>query len=190
MAAGALISRDRAQAGDHGDALASTLEATRQALAGGEISFEHAAAAADGTRRQAEPDEAEAQLLRTAKQADPRRVSQKAGRMTMQARPDQGELQDRRQYDRRGMLTRRTRDGMVFSEGQLHQLAGERLLAALSRDARPVGDDDPRTPAQRNADALCRWASRIVVQDPRLRRPHQGRTAPVTCPLSGGTDLR
>ncbi|HEX2028263.1 MAG TPA: DUF222 domain-containing protein [Nitriliruptorales bacterium] len=147
------------------DALASTLDETWQALAEGDISFAHAAAVAHGTRRQPDHQQAEQQLLRTARQGEARQVAQQARRTAMLSAPEEGNWQARRQYDSRGMITGRTRDGMVFREGQLHQLAGERLLAALSWDARPAGHDDPRTlrsatPTRCPAGSTPRWTAR------------------------------
>ena len=81
---------------------------------------------------------------------------------------------DHQLYERRRLHTTRTVFGMVRIDGDLDPETGETLItalrAAVDGDVRSNGPGEPRTPAQRRADALgeiCRqWLDRFKQSDP------------------------
>jgi Domain of unknown function (DUF222)/HNH endonuclease len=89
-------------------------------------------------------------------------------------------------WDRRGLHASRTLGGMVRVDGDLDPEGGEALMTALAAvmDAEVrSGDEDPRTPAQRKADALheiCRqWLDGVDRPIVAGERPHVTVTVPV-----------
>jgi hypothetical protein len=93
---------------------------------------------------------------------------------------------DRSSWDRRGLHASRTLGGMVRVDGDLDPEGGEALMTALAAvmdaEAR-TGGEDPRTPAQKKADALheiCRqWLDGADRPSVAGERPHVTVTVPV-----------
>ena len=88
---------------------------------------------------------------------------------------------EERLYERRNLHVSPLLDGMVRLDGDLDPASGEALLAALGAfrdaEARSGGDEpDPRTPAQRRADALGALARSFLDRSDRPvvggERPH------------------
>jgi hypothetical protein len=165
----------------------------RRALEGGEVAL--SAARVLARAREAEPEAfaaAEADLVEAASihsVADLKRVVA-FWRETVEAEIDW----EARLRARRRLRTSTTFEGMVRIDGDLDPESGESVLTALrailDAEARS-SEDDPRTPAQRRADALgeiCRgWldlADRPTVAG---ERPHLTVTVPVDALADGSS---
>jgi Domain of unknown function (DUF222) len=138
------------------------LPATAQALVAGEVSLAHAQVLAHGTHHLPTHTavEAEPVLLAAARRLDPSRLRQAITHLHRVADPDGAQGRAERQQQRRGLWVASTFDGMVALQGLLDPEAGQSLLAALEPLARPTSADDPRSAAQRRADALAELARR------------------------------
>ncbi|HEX6678481.1 MAG TPA: DUF222 domain-containing protein [Actinomycetes bacterium] len=136
-----------------------------EALAAGELSYQHAAALADATHdlppaKVAEADPVFADAART---LDPPRLRRVAEHLRDLVDPDAADERTRKRLGKRGLWLSSTFDGMVDVKGLLEPEAGEAAMAVLAPLARPAGPDDGRTAPQRRADALgelARWALR------------------------------
>jgi uncharacterized protein DUF222/HNH endonuclease len=138
------------------------LAGTAQALAKGELSYQHATALTRSTQElpAATTAAAEPVLLEAARRLDPPTLRKVVGHLCEVADPDAAEQQTRRRHDRRGLWIAPTFEGMVAIDGILDPEAGETLLTALEPLARPSTAEDDRSAAQRNADALTELARR------------------------------
>jgi len=139
-----------------------SLPVTTQALAEGDISYQHAALIARTAQRLGSlwPADAEEILVTAAKEVDPVRLR----RATMQLRhclePD-GVLEDANAEDERRFLhLNQTFGGIFVLNGQFGADDGATLKAALMSVLRPPAENDERSPAQRRADALIDLARR------------------------------
>ena len=133
-----------------------SLPQTSQALADGDISYQHASLFARTKQQLGDvwPTDAEGILVTAAKQVDPVRLR----RATMQLRyclqPD-GVLDDvNAAHDRRFLHLNQTFDGIFVLNGQFGADDGATLKSALMSLLKPPAENDKRTPAQRRADAL------------------------------------
>jgi Domain of unknown function (DUF222) len=138
------------------------LAGTAQALAEGEVSYQHAAALTRATQAlpPATTAAAEPVLLEAARRLDPPTLRKVVGHLVEVADPDTAHEQTLRRHERRGLWVAPTFEGMVAIDGLLNPEAGETLLTALEPLARPTVAEDERTAAQRNADALTELARR------------------------------
>ena len=138
------------------------LTGTAQALVDGELSVAHAQVLAAGTHDLPAhvASEAEPVLVDAARRLDPPRLRQAIGHLRLAADPEGAEARAERQHERRGVWVSSTWEGMVAVNGLLDPEAGQTLLAALDPLAGPSGADDPRSAAQRRADALVELARR------------------------------
>ncbi len=144
--------------------LQSTLPATRQALANGEVTIHHARTIARTARTvgdSAPPDEqaetvgnVESVMLEVGRAVDAGSLTGFASRVRQIADPDGALLDAQRAHERRWLTTSTTIDGMVSVDGLLDREAGAVLLTALSAATAPCGPDDHRSSGQRRADAL------------------------------------
>jgi Domain of unknown function (DUF222)/HNH endonuclease len=132
------------------------LPATAQALAAGEITYQHAAVLAEATHDlpAGNVTEAEPVLLDAARRLDPLRLRRVTGHLRGVIDPDRADERARARLERRGLWLSGTIDGMVAVDGLLDSEAGEAVQAALAPLARPCGPEDERSAAQRRADAL------------------------------------
>jgi hypothetical protein len=138
------------------------LPGTAQALAEGELSYQHAAALTRSTQDLPAGTVAAAEpvLLEAARRLDPPGLRKVVGHLCEVADPDAAEQQAQRRHERRGLWVAPTFEGMVAVDGLLDAEAGETLLTALEPLARPSAAEDERSAAQRNADALTELARR------------------------------
>jgi hypothetical protein len=138
------------------------LPGTAQALAEGELSYQHAAALTRSTQDLPAGTVAAAEpvLLEAARRLDPPGLRKVVGHLCEVADPDAAEQQAQRRHARRGLWVAPTFEGMVAVDGLLDAEAGETLLTALEPLARPSAAEDERSAAQRNADALTELARR------------------------------
>jgi hypothetical protein len=138
------------------------LTRTAQALCDGELSMAHAAALAHGTHDLPDHTTAEAEptLVAAARRLDPPRLRRLVGHLRATLDPDSADQQAERRYQRRGLWTATTWEGMVALQGLLDPEAGQLLLAALEPLARPSDAHDTRSGDQRRADALTELARR------------------------------
>ena len=132
------------------------LGATASALAAGEVSVEHAAVLAEATHDlpTARVAEAEGVLVEAARRLDPGRLRRLTTHLRALIEPDRTHERARVRWERRGLWLSATYDGMVALDGWLDPATGETVRAALAPLARPAGPQDPRSAAQRRADAL------------------------------------
>jgi hypothetical protein len=138
------------------------LPGAAQALAEGELSYQHAAALTRATQAlpPATTAAAEPVLLEAARRLDPPGLRKVVGHLCEVADPQAAEQQALRRHERRGLWVAPTFEGMVAIDGLLDPEAGETLLTALEPLARPTVAEDERSAAQRNADALTELARR------------------------------
>jgi hypothetical protein len=138
------------------------LAGTAQALADGEVSYQHAVALTRATQElpAATVAAAEPVLLEAARRLDPPTLRKVVGHLVEVADPNAAQQQAQRRHDRRGLWVAPTFAGMVAVDGLLDPEAGETLLTALEPLARPSTAEDARSAAQRNADALTELARR------------------------------
>jgi hypothetical protein len=140
------------------------LAGTGQALIGGELSVAHARVLAHGTQGLPEQVtvEAEPVLVEAACRLDPPRLRRVLGHLQLVADPEGADRELERRHARRGLWLAPTLDEMVAVDGLLEPEAGQSLLAALERLARPADANDSRSGSQRNADALAELARRAL----------------------------
>ena len=131
------------------------LDATSEALAGGEIDLAHArliaahtADAPAGAVALIEPE-----ALTVARAGDPVAVAAVMRQFSHALDPDRADEAAVRRYERRGVSLATTLDGMVAGSLLLEPVAGATVLTALSA-ASPLVAGDRRSAPQRNADAL------------------------------------
>ncbi|MDP9021885.1 MAG: HNH endonuclease [Actinomycetota bacterium] len=140
---------------DTATALDAGLSSTRDALADGDISVDHATAITQAAKTLPDAHDAERLLLAEADRGDAGRVRQLGRRLQAAADADAAARRDgRRAYEQRTFTLTPDGHGSVFTQGRLHQLAGERLAEALHALAAPHDTDDARSYGQRMADAL------------------------------------
>ncbi|MGH8986529.1 MAG: DUF222 domain-containing protein [Acidimicrobiia bacterium] len=145
--------------------LHDSLPETRAAFAAGEIGYAHVrviAATVDASDACEETiGEAEPILIDVARDCDPvglRRVAEH-WKHTVDAEGFRGDEHDR--YQRRRLHVSSTFQGMVAGDFELEAEGGATVITAVDAYAKPRAGGDPRTPAQRRADALveiCRHA--------------------------------
>jgi hypothetical protein len=111
---------------------------------------------------------ADADLADVASQHDPVFLGRVCGRIVAHVDPDGSQPDAAADFARRG-LTLTPFDGMVIVRGQLDPEGGAALATALDAVMPPPASGDPRTPAQRRADALVEVA-RGALRDGRLPR--------------------
>jgi Domain of unknown function (DUF222)/HNH endonuclease len=167
------------------------LRHTGQALADGDLSYEHAAVLSDAAHDlpPSRVVQAEPVLLDAARRLDPPRLRQLGSHLRQLLDPDRADQRERRRLEQRGLWLAGTFDGMLALQGLLDAEAGEAVQAALAPLARPTGPDDPRTAAQRRADALGELAHQAL-QGGRLpqaggQRPQLTVTVDVASLLAG-----
>src|SRR6266849_3123617 len=139
-----------------------SLPVTTQALAEGDISYQHAALIARTAQRLGSlwPADAEEILVTAAKEVDPVRLRCATMQLRSCGEPD-GVLADTNdQDDRRFLHLNQTLGGIFVLNGQFGADDGATLKAALMSVLRtPIAGDD-RSPAQRRADAMIDLARR------------------------------
>jgi hypothetical protein len=137
------------------------LPATAAALATGEISVRHAqliAAAVDEVAGPAMVAAGDAALAQAARGVDPAALRALGTHWREAVAPDRALADANRAHARRRLHVSATFDGMVAVDGLLDAEGGATLLTALHALAGPPAGGDPRTPAQRRADALVALA--------------------------------
>ena len=193
-------------AGAHIDAGLELAErpAVAAEFAAGAISFAHVKAVIDGLAPLPEQVQVDAEpvLLQAARDFDPARVHQAARRLRHIVDPDgQADVDHRHREDRWVDLAISYR-GMGVLHGVLDPESAAVVRTALEALSTPAGDIDPRTPAQRRADALVELA-RNTLDSGRLpevggERPHLSVTvdyaslagvSTIPAELSNGTQL-
>jgi hypothetical protein len=156
------------------------MPAAREALGLGEVSS--SAIGALAAAREANPEafsEAEEDLVEVARTMPARGLRLAVERWKVRVEPRAAEREDAERYERRCVHVSTARDGMVRLDGNLDPETGATLgtaLDAVTGAWARGGGDDPRSAAQRRADALgevCRgWlthADRPIVGG---ERPH------------------
>jgi len=139
-----------------------SLPVTTQALAEGDISYQHAALIARTAQRLGSlwPADAEEILVTAAKEVDPVRLRCATMQLRHCLEPD-GVLDDATAGDdRRFLHLNQTFGGIFVLNGQFGADDGATLKAALMSVLRPPADNDDRSPGQRRADALIDLARR------------------------------
>jgi hypothetical protein len=162
------------------------LPATAGALQEGAIGLDHARVIVDGIRAVApfaspsQVQQAEAQLADNARMLGPRDLKILAERLAYYFDQDGAAKTEERQIAARELHFGVARDGMTVLKGRLDRETGGKLRAALEPLAAPQPHDDdtpdPRTPGERNADALSNLLDIALATDqlPRSggQRPH------------------
>ncbi len=133
-------------------------------FAAGTISFAHVRAIADGLAPLPEQMQADAErvLLEVARAFDPARVHQAARRLRHIVDPDGQVDIDQRHYESRWVELAISYQGTGLLRGVLDPESAAVVRTALDALATPAGDIDPRTPAQRRADALVELAGHVL----------------------------
>lgn len=145
-------------------ALRDDLPRTREALAQGDLTSQHARTIAQTVRKAADqikPEhvaevshEVERVMLEVGRSVDAGSLSGFGQRVRQIVDPD-GSLADaNRGHERRWFTAAKTLGGMVSLEGLLDPQAGATLLTVLAAGAVPNGPEDTRSAGQRRADAL------------------------------------
>lgn len=137
------------------------LPETREAFAGGEISYDHAVVIANSAVEVGMEIARDAQqhLLPLAREVDPRRLGMATSRLKHCVDPD-GYLEDaNRLYARRYVHLSETMDGVFYLKGMLDAEGGTMLRTALEPLMKPTPDDQ-RTILQRRADAVVELSRR------------------------------
>ena len=159
----------------------------REALADGEISVDQAEVLSSA--READPETftaSEGSLTETARRASVKELRAVALQWRIEADAMSGVDRLERQRERRRLSAAPTVEGTVRVEGVLDPVAGQTLITAIRSivDAEiRLGEEDLRTPAQQRADALVKMA-RYYLDSP--GRPHVGGERPhvvVRCDL-------
>ncbi len=156
------------------------MPAAREALGLGEVSS--SAIGALAAAREANPEafsEVEEDLVEVARTMPARGLRLAVERWRVRVEPSAAEREDAERYERRCIHVSRARDGMVRVDGNLDPETGATLgtaLDAVTGAWARRGGDDPRSPAQRRADALgevCRgWLSHSDRPTVGGERPH------------------
>jgi hypothetical protein len=144
------------------------MPAVREALADGEVST--AAVGMLATAQEANPEQftrSEETLLAAARTLPARDLRRAVEHWKSTVDPDTLAKEYAERYERRGLRVSSSAGGMVRLDGSLDPDTGGTVMTALRSVTdgwRWAGPDDPRTPAQRRADALgevCRgWLDR------------------------------
>src|SRR5829696_3400687 len=161
-----------------------------EALAGGEISVDHARlvttalselAAAAGAELAAAT---EAPLVAAARRCDPARLRREIAHARHALAPEAAAARDEQLFQQRFLRVATTFDGAVVVDGVLPPEGGEALFTALTSLAAPAGPDDVRSAGQRRADALVELCHRALDGStlPAVagERPHLTVLVPVT----------
>src|SRR6266704_161324 len=138
------------------------LPATAAAALAGELSPQHTAVIADGLADldPATATAAEPVVLDAARRLDPAGLRRAADHLRSVADPQGEDQRAQARWARRGLRVSSTWQGLTALDGLLDPEQGETLLAALQPLARPAGPGDPRSAAQRRADALAELCRR------------------------------
>lgn len=133
-------------------------------FADGTISYAHVKAIIEalGPLPQAVQADAEPVLLEVARRHDPARVHQAARRLRHLVDPDGQASADERHYENRWVDLASSYQGIGLLRGALDAESAAVVRTALEALATPAGDIDPRTPAQRRADALVELARHVL----------------------------
>lgn len=172
--------------GPDGQPLPPELPATAAALWAGTIGLDHARVVADGIRKVTgvlsaqQCQQAEELLVEQSRVADPHDVRSMAERLRYHFDQEGAFREEERQFEDRELHFGVARDGMTVVKGRLDRETGAKLHAVLEPLAAPRpeqdGEKDPRTAAQRNADALADLLDIALSTDhlPRAggQRPH------------------
>ena len=164
--------------------LADDLPATAAALADGDIASGHArvlARATEGVPAELSA-EVEPLLVDAARRLTPAQLGHAAAHWRHAVAPQLAHADGERLHERRRLFVSSTFSGTVAVDGLLDPEGGATVLAALTALAGPT-PDDPRTPAQRRADALVELCRRALdggqLPDHGGERPHIDWTGPV-----------
>ncbi|MER6987984.1 DUF222 domain-containing protein [Saccharopolyspora hirsuta] len=148
----------------HGVPVPAELPATAAAIKAGAITVAHARVIIDGIRRMApvstpaELGQAEAMLAGYARECSPHELGKLAERIRYYFDQDGAYRAEETQHALRELHYGTAADGMTVINARLDRETGAKFRAALQPLAAPRpadnGEPDPRTPGQRNADAL------------------------------------
>lgn len=148
----------------HGEPIPAELPATARAISTGAITVAHARVIIDGVRRMepvstpAEQRQAEAVLADWARGFSPHELAKLAERIRYCFDQDGAYRDEQTQHRLRELHYGTAADGMTVVNARLDRETGAKFRAALEPLAAPRpaedGEPDPRTPGQRNADAL------------------------------------
>jgi hypothetical protein len=141
------------------------LSTTRRALADGAINVDHADVITSWVRKLpascATPTyiaDFETRLAREARRTSPSGVRKLAAHLVAELDQQRAVLDEHEQHEARALRCSTNRDGMLVVKALLGKEAGAKLMTALDPLAKPQPADDgqldPRTAAQRQADAL------------------------------------
>lgn len=144
---------------------ADPLNSTKQALADGAISVDHAGIITSWVHKlptsHANPvyiAEFESRLAREARRIAPGGLRRLAAHLVAELDQQRAALDEREQHEARALRYTTNRDGMLVIKALLDKEAGAKFVTALGPLAKPQPADDgrldPRTTAQRHADAL------------------------------------
>jgi hypothetical protein len=138
--------------------------AVATAFSHGDISYPHVKAITDGLEPLPPELQADAEpvLIEAAKSHDPGRVAQIARRLRHIVDPDGQAGVDERHHEQRWFDVAVTFEGSGSIRGSLDAEATAIVRTAIEALSKPAGDIDPRTGAQRRADALVEMARRSL----------------------------
>jgi len=133
-------------------------------FAAGEISYQHVKVITDALQPLPANVQVDAEpvLIEAARSHDPGQVAQIARRVRHIVDPDGQEGVDERHREQRWFDVALTFEGTGAVRGLLDAEAAAVVRAAIDALSRPAGDIDPRTAAQRRADALVELARRSL----------------------------
>jgi len=133
-------------------------------FAAGEISYQHVKVITDALQPLPANVQVDAErvLIEAARSYDPGQVAQIARRLRHIVDPDGQEGVDERHREQRWFDVALTFEGTGAVRGLLDAEAAAVVRAAIDALSRPAGDIDPRTAAQRRADALVELARRSL----------------------------
>lgn len=158
-----------------GQALDNRLPATKAAFAAGQIDLPRVRVIVDVTAElpNATLSLVEAQLAAVAATTNPAGLRQAATRVVIRAAPAIAAAQRELRESARSVSIRTARNGMATVQAQLPALTAQTLNARLREMSLQVCQRDPRTKAQRRADAieaLANGAGRLICQCGRGQR--------------------
>ncbi|WP_246155240.1 HNH endonuclease signature motif containing protein [Saccharopolyspora hirsuta] len=169
----------------HGTPVSAELPATAEAIASGAITAQHARVIIDGVQRMApvnttaELEQAETLLAGYARDHSPHQLARLAERVRYYFDQDGAFRAEETQHRIRELHYGTTADGMTVINARLDRETGAKFRAVLQPLAAPRptedGERDPRTPGQRNADALDALLDIAIVSD---RLPRSGGQRP------------
>ncbi|MCI2416185.1 HNH endonuclease [Saccharopolyspora sp. K220] len=174
------------QATLYGETLPADLPATAEAIQAGAITVQHARVIIDGMARLApictfdQEEQAEAMLAGYATEFPPHHLARLAERLRYHFDQDGAFREEETQHTIRELHYGSAADGMMFIKARLDRETGAKFTAVIEPLAapRPAEDGtlDPRTAAQRNADAFDAMLD-ITLRSDRLpraggQRPH------------------